>query len=188
MTILKSAALITALGILVTGCLLSPAIRAADRPVVDSEDINKLLADAKAEALVIKKDAGEMQSFTRSNLGWETYSLKIEAIKAHINTLGRLTTKLADLRENASPWQETAIDRITPVLRELADNTSATIDHLNNNLTRIHTPAFRDLVDANYDLSTQMAALVVDFVDYGRTKAKFERLRNKLEIDLDEDR
>ena len=34
-------------------------------------------------------------------------------------------------RADAKPWHQDAIDRITPVLKELASNTEAVINHLN---------------------------------------------------------
>lgn len=163
--------------------LLTPALRAAeDKATIDSEEIARQLQEARSEAIQLKRDAEEMESFVRSKLSWESHASAIEAMKEHINAVGRLTTRLIELRDKATPWQETAIDRITPLLRELAGNTTATIEHLNNNKVRLHTQEYKDFVVANYELSSQLSALIGDFVDYGQSKAKFERLRQKLEV------
>jgi len=40
-----------------------------------------------------------------------------------LNAAGRQLTRLNENRALASPWQEQAIDEITPLLRELAEPT-----------------------------------------------------------------
>ena len=92
------------------------------------------------------------------------------------------TSGLQELRPATAPWQQQAIDRITPLLREVASNTESTIDHLNSNPERIHASPYRDYVVTNYDLTNELAALVGDFVDYGKTRAKFEKLTQNLEV------
>ena len=80
------------------------------------------------------------------------------------------------------PWQQAAIKRIEPALKELAANTEATIKHLTENQGKVHFPAFKDYVKANYELATDMETMIRDFVSYGEAKEKFENLGEKLEI------
>ena len=49
------------------------------------------------------------------------------------------------------------------------------------NTNKVHSPEFKDYVKANYELATDLEALIRDFVDYGNTKEKSERLGTKLE-------
>jgi methyl-accepting chemotaxis protein len=148
----------------------------------DSEEINKLLADAKAEAVELKHDAREMESFTRSGVNWESHAQKLTLIKEHVNKCGEVVQKLNDAKSTGSPWQQTAIERVTPLLSEMAKNIEGTIEHLNNNKSRVRMQPFKDYVVANYDLANQLAALINDFVDYGKSKDKFENLGDKLEV------
>ena len=53
------------------------------------------------------------------NVTWESHAVAINQIKDHINALTRQTAKLKDARSTGSPWQQTAIDRISPFLEEL---------------------------------------------------------------------
>jgi hypothetical protein len=82
----------------------------------------------------------------------------------------------------ASPWQQIAIDRIHPLLQELASNTQSTIAKLNENPGRVHLPAYKEYVSAHYDLANDLASMIADFVEYGKTRAKFESLTRKLEL------
>ena len=52
-------------------------------------------------------------------------------MRLHINDLGKVAKELEDARPEGSPWQQVAIDRIDPLLREMADQLTSTINHLN---------------------------------------------------------
>jgi hypothetical protein len=167
-----------ALALVVAGCFAIPAaLKAAGTP--DSADITKLLADTKAVAVQLKTDSSQMDSFTRSKLSWQSYADKIETIKGHINNAGQLVARLKDAESTGSPWQQSTIKRIEPLIREMADNLTATIKHLNDNKSKVHLPEFTDYVKANYALATDTEALLRASVDYGTDKAKFELLSSK---------
>jgi len=129
----------------------------------------------------LKEDAVAMEGFTRMNVSWESHADAIHLIKEHINALERQTTKLKEAKSEGSPWQQTAIDRITPFLDELSGYTYAVIEHLNGE--KKHTPAdYKDYLQANADYATDLAAMIADFVDFGKTKDRLESLGAKLEI------
>jgi hypothetical protein len=169
------------LALLVAGYLIIPATMKAAEPA-DAAHVTQLLADAKAEAAELKHDSGDMESFTKSKLSWESYASKVEMIKEHVNKTGKLLAKLQEVEATGSPWQQAAIKQIDPLLRELAANTETTINHLNENKAKIHFTEFKDYVKANYELATDLDALIRDFVNYGEAKQKYERLGKRLEI------
>ena len=171
------------LALLVAGSLyLLPALRAADEPVLDSPEVSDLLSQAKTHALQLRDDADVMQQFILSGMSWESHADRITLIKGHVNSIGELLQQMDERREFASPWQQNAIDRITPLAAELASNTETTIDHISNNKSRLHTPEYRDHLTANYDISSSLSALINDFVSYGKNKAKYEMLGTELEV------
>jgi hypothetical protein len=172
---------LTTLTLLVAGYLVIPSTLKATEPGASAK-IAKLLVDAKAEAVQLKDDSADMESFTKSKLRWESYARKIEMIKEHVNNTGKLLAKLQEAEATGSPWQQTAIKRIEPLLKELAANTETTINHLNQNKAKIHFTEFKDYVKANYELATDLEALIRDFVNYGEAKEKIERLGKKLEV------
>jgi hypothetical protein len=163
------------------GFLISPAkVRATE--LGDSAEITKLLADAKAEAVELKNDSEDQDAFVKSRLTWESHARKIEMIKEHVNNTGKLLAKLQDVEASGAPWQRTAIQRIEPLLKELAANTETTINYMTENRSTIHFAEFRDYVKANYELASDLEALIRDFVNYGEAKDKFERLGRKVEV------
>ena len=166
--------------LLVAGNLMIPT--AMEAVVVgDSVQITKLLADAKAEAGQLKEDSADMELYFGSKLSWESYAGKVEMIKGHVNNTGKLLAKLQEAEATGSPWQQVAIKRIEPLLKELAANTETTINYLNENRMKVRFSEFEGYLKANRELATDLEALIRDFVDYGDAKEKFERLGGKLE-------
>jgi len=148
----------------------------------DSDHVAKLLAEAKTLAFQLKDDAMAMEGFTRMNVSWESHAVAINQIREHVNGLEKQEAKLKDARAAAAPWQKTAIDRIVPYLDELEGYTSAIIERLNDQPKRLFTDEYKDFLAANADYATDLAAVIGDFVDYGKTRDRLERLSNKLEI------
>ena len=160
----------------------APTVFAGPRPN-DSEEVTKLLSEVKSEAVQLKDDAEDMKSFTRSKqLSWQSHAAKVEQIKKHVNSSGELLAKLHNSKPSASAWQGQAIDRITPILQELAASVSSTIEHLRKNQNRIHTPPYTDYVASTADLATDLSGLISDYVAYGEAKNKSEELGQRLEV------
>lgn len=148
----------------------------------DSKEVSGLLSDVKTEAIQLRHDADELKSFTHSTLSWESHVAKVDEIKTHVNSAGDLLTKLNNAKGTASPWQQQAIERITPMFKELASNTTATIEHLNKSPNRLRTAPYTDYVAANDEVAASLAELISDYVDYGKSKAKSEELASRLEV------
>jgi uncharacterized protein YbjQ (UPF0145 family) len=150
---------------------------AADQP--DNKEITRLLEDIKSQAADLQRDSEELESFTRSNVSWESHADELSRIKERINTIGG---KLQELRNSASPWQQEAIDRLIPVAQKLASNTTAAIEHFNKEPSRIHEPQYQQYIESNAEAATNLAALVRDFVEYGKTRTTVEAYERKLEL------
>lgn len=183
MSILKKSRWLFILALLVAGyVLVSTARVVAQTPAPDSEEINRLFSEANAEAHELELDADRMETFRLSNLSSQSQGSKLNEIREHVNRCGRTLAKLEDARDTASSWQQKAIDEITSLLKELAGNTTAAIELFNDNKYNRHANAaeYKAYLVANYDVAKGLAALITDYVDYGKHKAEFERLGNKL--------
>ena len=174
----KTLAGIAAAGLLTAGFLAAAPV---NPNIPDNEQVTKLLVETKAIANQLKEDAVTMESFNYMKVSPESQKIAINQIRDHVNELGKQMAKLNEAKANAAPWQKTAIDRITPFLDELEGYTLAVIEHLSG--TQRHTPAeYQDYLEANADYASDLAAMVTDFVDFGRTKQRLERLQAKIEV------
>jgi hypothetical protein len=176
----KSVAWMGTVALLFGGFLGAFPMKAADNS--DSEQVSKLLSDAKAMAFQVKEDAQTMAGYAQTTVSWQTHVATVDKIREHVNALGQQVTKLKAARDTGSPWQKTAIDRIDPYLDEMGGYTTAIIEHINKNPKLLFTQQYRDYLETNADYASDLAAMIADFVDYGRTKQKLESLGDKLEI------
>jgi len=155
---------------------------AAMAQTADSEEISRLLTQAKSHAVLVADDASQLQSFVNSTDSWVSHSAKLSQMVEHVNALGVVNKGLADLRPQGSPWQQIAIDRVDPLLRDVAAQLTATIKHLKTHQSQIHMGPYRDLVQATHDYASRTAEMISDFVEYDRAKSRVEALERKLEL------
>jgi hypothetical protein len=168
------------MALLFAGFLVPPTFaRVGDAQ--DPQQVSKLLAETKTMAFQLKEDAVTMETFTRMNVSLQSQAVAINEIKDHVNALARQVAILEEAKVNAAPWQKTAIDRIMPFIDELGGYTTAAIEHINGD--RKHTLAeYQDYLVANADYATDLATMIGEFVDYGNTRQRLDRLAAKLEV------
>lgn len=150
--------------------------------VQDSVEINNLLSQAKIQAGLAVNDAEKLDSFLRSNVSWQTHAMSLESMKEHVNELGRIHMELTNVRDQGSAWQQDAIDQIEPLLQSMADNLTATMNHLNENVNRVRMPTYRDYVKANYELAQKTSQAIDDYLEYSKVKVRTHQLELKLEL------
>jgi hypothetical protein len=159
---------------------MSPLLLVAQ--VKGSVEISRMFSQAKADAGSAEDDVEVLEAFTASELPSQTYAAHLDVMREHVNDLEKLIRQLDGLRPEGSPSQQEAIDRINPMLRNLADQLTFTIKRLKDNKNQVHMESYRDYAHANYDLASRTADLISDFVEYGKAKARFESLENKLKV------
>jgi len=171
---------------LVTGVLLTSILLLLSAPALaqneDNAEVSRLLVDAKEKAAVLSRDADEMEALTRSDVSWQSHAAMLETMKEDVNELARSVEKLNAARDSASSWQRQAIDRMMPLMRELASNTTAAINHLKEQPTRPISGSYREYLEQNSETARELADVISSFVQYGQTRGKLERLEQKLEI------
>ncbi len=167
-----------ALLVLATVFVIGPKAISAQSP--DSEEISRLLIEAKRHAVEAEYDADTLATFTRSKISWQAHSTQLELIREHINSLGKVDKDLRDLRATGSPWQQKAIDQIHPLLVEMAELLRTTIRHLGENPNRINQKEYRDYAYANYQVADRIAGMIRNYVEYDEAQSKIAALEAKL--------
>jgi hypothetical protein len=150
----------------------------------DSEQISQLLVEARSHALEAEDDAARLDAYTRARMSWRSHGNQLEAMKVHVNELGKIAGELNALAPLGSPWQQQAIQQVMPLLTEMAGNLNNAIEHLNENQSQVHMQTFRDYARTNYDLAKRTADLIRDVVDYDEAKSRTELLEQKRELAL----
>ena len=163
--------------ILLLACPLLLAVESTE----ENPQVTQLLSEAREKAAVLSRDTDEMESLTRSDVSWQTHASMLETMKEDVNDMGKIVERLQTSRDSASQWQRQAIDRMVPLLKELASNTTAAINHLNQEHTRPTTGEYADYLRQNAKTARELSDMVSSFVQYDQTRAKLEKLEQKLE-------
>ena len=150
--------------VILTVCLSNmPILRAADPP--RGEAVVQLLFESKNEAIQIKDYAAIMESYTWSEVTIESRCIVIDRVRDRVDAARVQLAQFEVERATASSWQKAAIDRIAPLLDELASDTQDVIDHLDRPGGLRKFREHRELLAANAHEATELAALISGYVD-----------------------
>ena len=147
----------------------------------ENQDVRDLLSLAAQQSASLDYDADQMQSLLHNDAAWQTHATLLESVKKHVNQLSRTTAKLQAERSEASVWQQKGIDRVVPLLRELAENTTAAINHLNKNKGRPVSGYYSDYLDENAETAHDLNRIISATIEYGHTRDKLERLEEQIQ-------
>jgi len=189
---IKKAAFVPALAVITGSLLTVPAVHAQTLQgpttvvVVTSEyslaqlEINDLLKQVRDSAIQLSTDSDQLVSMARSNVSRISYGNSLERIKAHINTTGERLAKLEALKSEGAPWQQAAIDRITPIAQALASHTEAAIEYTNEAPRHLYSPVYRSTLAAIADNAREMKGSVSDFLNLAAAQERVDDLRMKI--------
>jgi hypothetical protein len=154
--------------------LASAEVRAKEPAPRDSEQVMKLLKEARSEAVKLQLEAEKLESYKNSGLNRVSQARQLEVTKGHVNELGKTLDKLEARKGEASPWQQKAIEEMRPLLEQLAERTTQAIEHVNENPWQLRHPDYHEMLADKSDLATQLADILDDHIKYGETKAELE--------------
>ena len=111
---------------------------------------SQVLQEVKIHAQQADYDAEVLDSYARSELSWESHSVRLREIRMHVNDLFHDYSRLQSMSDNATPQQRQIINRLEPVLRKMANSLIKTIQTLNENQKQVNMPWFRDRIHSDY--------------------------------------
>ena len=143
----------------------------------------QLLKDLQVVASELHRDAETLGTFaTRPQLSWQSHASYLAEVRDQINEAGQVLKELQDKIRKVEPWQQEAINRIHPVALQLAGHTEAAIQHLSENQNLRFVPEYTDRLTAIADHASDMKDTIDNFVDYGATQTKLEKLEVELNL------
>jgi hypothetical protein len=177
--------------LILAGVMAAGALTAAPRSVFvgaavcQSEDRNfpaeasSLLKEVQFTATLLARDAGILQSYSRSGLSRESHTDRITVVKHHINNMGEKLNRLQAIRHLVTPWQQQAIDSVVSPAMMLAAHTQAAIEHLNERRNNLWHPDYTDHLRGIYDRSGQVKEAVNLHLEMADTQDKLESLQER---------
>ena len=162
--------------------IFSPSASGSVQRKPPSAQVATQLDLAKQQAFELARDADEMTGLIHNDVSWQSHADVLNRIRDHVNNMGTIVEKLESERDEASPWQRQAIDRMAPLLKEIASNTTAAIEHINQNHLRPVSEDYKSYLQENADTAHELADMISSFEQYDRTRTKLEKLQDKIEV------
>jgi hypothetical protein len=139
-------------------------------------EITALLGNAKSAASAV---AGDIETLDLLAGQAQTQATVLHLYKNDIATLRSQAEKLAALRKQGSEAQQTAVERIVPIMQEFASAADAAVEIASAQKTSAGSPG-TEYYKLNSDLSGEFAALISNWANYARTKDDLDRAAAKL--------
>ncbi|HEY4047594.1 MAG TPA: hypothetical protein VGM27_12080 [Acidobacteriaceae bacterium] len=115
-----------------------------------------------------------------NDANWVTHALMLARVKAHVDNMALIIEKLSKAQKSGSELHEQAVNQMLPLVKELSTNTTAAINYLNQNKTRLISEAYTQYLNKNAETAHQLSAIISSLLEYERSKAENEKLRSEL--------
>jgi hypothetical protein len=160
-------------------CLVAaPSLSAVTRET--NASLAELLWDARDEAVQLASDADQMQMLLLSDNNWVTHNLMLRKIQGHVDDMALIVRKLKETQTSGSEVQQQAVEQMLPLIRELSENTSAALHHLNQNKNRPSSDTYRQYLQKNAEAARELSSMLSSLVDYEQSMTDIAELRRKL--------
>ena len=147
-----------------------------------TEEASGLLHDIRMLSAQAAEGAEELHFASRRNaLDWRSHALYLHEIKTHVNTMGAKLDRLQEIHGMIAPWQQKAVERVTPKAVALAAHTEDAIAHVNEHQNRLWMPHYSNRVSAMSEHGEEINRTVSLFLDYGKTSEHLEGLEGQIE-------
>jgi hypothetical protein len=114
-----------------------------------SIEVSILMGRARADAVQADKDITVLETYLLANIPWQTHFLRLEAIQVDVNNLLKDLKQLNAIKEEATPSQQDAINRLDPKVHDMDFNIRTAMKSLYRNSNTVNTPVFTDQVRAS---------------------------------------
>jgi chromosome segregation ATPase len=84
----------------VAAALLIARLDVHAAPPEDNKEVSQLLEDIKDQAAALQRDSDELETFTRSDMSWQSHAEELDRIKERINAIGKTISRLQSLRNS----------------------------------------------------------------------------------------
>jgi hypothetical protein len=132
----------------------------------ESPQPTQLLSDARDEALELASDANQMQALILSDEHWVTHALMLARVKAHVDNMALIIEKLSKAQSSGSELQEVVVERMLPLVKELSANTTAAINHLNQNKSRPISETYKQYLQKDAETARQLSSMISGLFEY----------------------
>jgi hypothetical protein len=166
-------------GVLAAALVVGPGLSWAAH-VTSQTDL--LLKDIQSGANVVSTQADNLDALHRSGVDWQINAANLEAMKSVINAMTPKIARLEEMRGGVDAVQGKEIDRVGLLFRELAANTNAAINYLNDNKSSLRGSAYTEYVGRLDSEAQQISRSLGEYFGLVAAQAKELRLQKDLGV------
>lgn len=170
--LLKASSLLTVL--LLVGMADSAV---AGSSTLHSPHVAKQLADFKRTAFQMRREADALKSMTpHKRLSWQSHTHRLDALKNHVNSMGRSLAELEAQKAIATEGQALAVERARLHLVSVAQNLTQAIELVNEDRNNVHRGEYGEAVSDIYTHAEALHTKLDTILDYENARMRFDRL------------
>jgi len=142
-------------------------------------EASQLLQEIRSASHSLTANTSRLLSFTH-RVSWQGHAGELALVREQVNDVGERIQRLQAIRHALEPWQQQAIDAITPAAVSVASGTEAAIQYLNENRNFLWAETYKGhlkTLSSGADLMKQTVALHLELAS---TQEKLETLRNQV--------
>jgi len=172
----------------------SVLLSAASRPAPDGRPVSKsqshgfqkeasnLLQQIKADAVTVSILADELHSYSYppSEINFVSQGSLLNDARDQVNQMDQMLTRLRTIRRVTMPWEQKAIDRVTPAIIELTNATQSAVDFLNGHQDFPFSSSYLADSANMYKDASRVARSVGRFEKYAAAVRQVQELRPQL--------
>jgi hypothetical protein len=136
-------------------------------PKNDSAAVAKRLQVARSIAVDLQADAALMNAAAHQHPKDRVWLPNRDKIFRDIDYMHETAKELLELEMIASSRQRTLIDRVRPLMRDVAQNTKALMEHVEAGPDHGLATSYIDYVDAHEEISRQLVSQIRGAIDQG---------------------
>jgi hypothetical protein len=141
-----------------------------------------LLKEIRSSAHRLSVNAAKMNSFRHGGVSWHGHADELMLIREQINAVGERLQRLQAIRHAIAPWQQEAVDSVTPFAVTVASSTEAAIRHLNDNRKHLWSDSYQNHLKTVASQAEQMKKSVALHLELADTQDKVEALRDRIAL------
>jgi len=142
-------------------------------------EASQLLKEIRSASHRLTDNTANLQSYARGGVSWQTHAGELTLVKEQINAVGARIQRLQAIRHAVAPWQQEAIDSMTPIAVTLASRAEAAILYLNDNRTYLWSEEYQDHLKTLASRAGQMKESISVHLELAETQDKLDALRNR---------
>ena len=155
-------------------------MQAASDPAAQAR---KTLRDMERSTAAVVDRADELNLYSRDM----RYSPDADlsgwiAIKEDVNRVGRELASLQAERGSLAPWEQQAIDRTTPLMKQAAENADKAIRFFDQNRDHLWTKTYANYTGNLYQETKQADKTLREYLDLAKARNREEHLGHSLAV------